>query len=141
MSKDDKGMLAAVEPHAPLPGHALPVAVVSLEDQFNTVWKLFNNNDDPSIGNGLDPNVVVFSVSSNRPVIGIEAVKNFFAQQFSDTPKFTPLSPVTIRQQGITGTVDGSARWIDSNGAETISFVFTFVFENKKWMLLSLWGS
>jgi hypothetical protein len=118
----------------------------ALEKRFNSACDQFNAGDY-TIGGWLDDNVTVFSVSSNRPVIGLPAVQAWFKDQFSDHPKFNPLSPVAVTQNvtskgGVTGTVEGSARWVDYNGAETISFVFTFVLDaNRGWLLLTLWGS
>jgi hypothetical protein len=135
MSKDDPRILEAV-------GHpAANTQTDALTARFNAACDKFNINRDPTIGGWLDDNVTVFSVSSNRPVTGKHAVINYFTQQFTDSPQFNPLSPIVVTQNGTTGTVEGSARWIDDNGPETISFVFKFVFVNNQWLLLSLWGS
>lgn len=135
MDKDDPRILEAVE-------HPVAnIATDALTTRFNDAYAIFNENKDNTIGGWLDENVTVFSVSSNRPITGGKAVENYFQQQFADCPQFNPLSPIIVTQNGTTGTVEGSARWIDSNGAETISFVFKFVFVKGQWLILSLWGS
>ena len=113
----------------------------SMIDCFTQAYTIFNENSDPTIGGYLDENVTVFSVTANRPVVGRPAVENYFKQQFSDSPQFQPLQPVIANCSGITGVISGSARWVDTNGAETIAFVFTFVYTNNHWKILSLWGS
>ena len=135
MSKDDPRILEAVE---------YPVANAgtdALTERFKDAYTIFNGNTDSTIGGWLDDNVTVFSVSGNRPITGKTAVENYFQQQFADCPQFNPLSPIIVTQNGTTGTVEGSARWIDNHGAETISFVFKFVRLRGEWLILSLWGS
>lgn len=123
-------------------GRAPDARTQSMVQCFTNAYAIFNRNSDPSIGGLLDENVTVFSVSANRPVVGRAAVENYFKQQFSDCPQFQPLEPFISNTSGNTGTIAGSARWVDTNGAETISFVFTFVVDSSgQWKILSLWGS
>jgi hypothetical protein len=115
-------------------------ATDALTQRFQDAYAIFNGNTDETINGWLDQNATVFSVSSNRSIVGRTAVQNYFKRQFEDSPQFNPLSPIAVTQNGLTGTVAGSARWVDSNGAETINFVFTFVFAGGQWLLLSMWG-
>jgi len=104
MDKDDPRILEAVE-------HPVAnIATDALTTRFNDAYAIFNENKDNTIGDWLDENVTVFSVSSNRPITGRKAVENYFQQQFADCPQFNPLSPIIVTQNGTTGTVEGSAR-------------------------------
>ncbi|MGH7842264.1 MAG: hypothetical protein ACREQT_12190 [Candidatus Binataceae bacterium] len=114
----------------------------ALTHRFNDAVAIFNNNQDNTIGGWLDDNVTVFSVSSNRPVTGKQGVEQYFTQQFKDNPRFTPLTPIIVAQNGRTSTVQGTAKWVDDNGTDTIDYVFKFVFDSTRgWLILSLWGA
>jgi hypothetical protein len=149
MGKDGSEKSAASESHGGAPDKGLSTLVNDLQRRFLAAVALFNAHSK-NLFDMFDDNVVVFSVSSNRPVVGKPAVIEYFKQQFTDVPKFSPLEPVSYTpanagSPAITGTVEGSARWVDTNGAETISFVFTMVRQGGTilgdWMIVSMWGS
>ena len=57
-------------------------ATDALTQRFQDAYAIFNGNTDETINGWLDQNATVFSVSSNRSIVGRTAVQNYFKQQF-----------------------------------------------------------
>ena len=113
----------------------------ALQTTFTEVCKIFNANQDKTIGGYLDENVQVFSIRHHVLYDGIAQVEGYFDSEFKTHPQFTPTNyRVTVSKQS--GWVTGLAGWKDDHGGpENLRFTFKFIYTGTMWMILSLYAA
>jgi hypothetical protein len=114
-----------------------------LKNFFIAAYGIFNQNTDPTIGGALDENITVFSITEHKAYTGVNAVVAYFADQFLDKPQFTPTAyRPDISSDGVSGSVTGTAKWVDENGTENLHFVFKLVYNSNKnqWLFLNMYA-
>ncbi len=120
-----------------------PDTKAGLEGFFLAACDVFNKNSDDTIDGALDENVTVFSISQHTDYNGISAVERYFKDQFLDSPQFNPLAyNVDISSDNLSGSIVGTAKWLDENGKDSLHFVFKCIWNSNKnrWLFLNLYA-
>jgi hypothetical protein len=126
------------------------------------VLKLFANavkyfNPDPRNQNQrnldelfdcIDDEATVYTVSGQVGYHPKSSVQEFFNNEITDNPVFTPNTPYPTPKFNATYTaasMTGDAIWTDENSpeGEPIIYTFTFVYRpsSNAWYILTMWGS
>lgn len=99
-----------------------------------------------NFGPFLSEDAIVYSKKENHKGYHPKhAAIAFLQKECADHPIFTPdpVSQLTIQLYGpgTAATVQGAAKWNDDNGPESLTFIFTFVYDGSKWLYSTLWAA
>jgi hypothetical protein len=112
--------------------------------RFIGVVQAFDAHDTRAVGDFLDDNVILDTLTPPVMIIGKTNVLSYLDAEFKKDPSIY-FGPVSTNVSAPTATVSGRALWIDNDtgpAGEFIHYSFTFVLHTDgNWYVINLWGT